>query len=189
MKNTSLAQTPPMGCNSWNAFRCDELTEKVVLGMADAMVESGMRDAGYESLLVDDCWQAFARDESGRLHSHPARFPSGMAALGEQIHARGLKYGPYLSPGRKTCAMLYDKYPARDIGSFDHEQLDIATFAEWGVDYLKLLSVSQHPLDKGAPLAANGAHLEDVWSGEAVSDRTRLRLEPHEMLVFRSDAR
>ncbi|WP_218868848.1 glycoside hydrolase family 27 protein [Leifsonia psychrotolerans] len=137
MKDVSLALKPPMGWNSWNIFRCYQLTEEAVLGIADAMVESGMRDAGYEYLVVDDCWQAFARESSGKLRSHPARFPSGMEALGEQIHARGLKFGLYLSPGHKTCAMIYDRYPARDIGSFEHEQLDADTLAGWGVDYLK----------------------------------------------------
>ncbi|MFC4603052.1 glycoside hydrolase family 27 protein [Rhodococcus kronopolitis] len=136
-KDPALAPTPPMGWNSWNRFRCYDLTEEVVLATADAMVESGMRDAGYRYLVVDDCWQAFARGDDGRLRSHPARFPSGMAALGEQIHARGLKFGLYLAPGRKTCAMIYDRYPARDIGSFGYEQLDADTLAGWGVDYLK----------------------------------------------------
>lgn len=96
------APTPPMGWNSWNTFRCYDLTERVVVETADAMVSSGMRDAGYEYIVVDDCWQDFRRDASGVLRGHPARFPSGMAALGEQIHARGLKFGLYLSPGRRA---------------------------------------------------------------------------------------
>lgn len=137
VKDPALAPTPPMGWNSWNRFRCYDLTEDVVLATADAMVDSGMRDAGYRYLVVDDCWQAFARGTDGRLRSHPGRFPSGMAALGEQIHARGLQFGLYLAPGRKTCAMIYDRYPARDIGSFGYEQQDADTLAEWGVDYLK----------------------------------------------------
>ncbi len=136
-KDPALAPTPPMGWNSWNRFRCYDLTEDVVLQTADAMVDSGMRDAGYRYLVVDDCWQAFGRGDDGRLQAHPRRFPSGMAALGEQIHARGLKFGLYLAPGRKTCAMIYDRYPARDIGSFGYEDLDATTLAEWGVDYLK----------------------------------------------------
>lgn len=136
-KDPALAPTPPMGWNSWNRFRCYDLTEDVVLQTADALVDSGMRDAGYQYLVVDDCWQAFARGDDGRLQAHPSRFPSGMAALGEQIHARGLKFGLYLAPGRKTCAMIYDRYPARDIGSFGYEDLDAHSLAEWGVDYLK----------------------------------------------------
>ncbi|SDB92775.1 alpha-galactosidase [Sanguibacter gelidistatuariae] len=137
VKDATLVPTPPMGWNSWNTFRCYDLTETVVLGVADALVTSGMRNAGYTTLVIDDCWQDVARDPAGRLCSHPRRFPSGMAALGEEIHARGLRFGLYLAPGRKTCAMIYDRYPAREIGSFGHEELDAATLAEWGVDYLK----------------------------------------------------
>lgn len=133
----ALAPTPPMGWNSWNTFRCYDLTEQVVIETADAMVTSGMRDAGYEYVVVDDCWQALERGADGRLRSHPERFPSGMAALGEEIHARGLKFGLYLSPGRKTCAMIYDRYPGDHLGSFGREHLDADTFAGWGVDYLK----------------------------------------------------
>lgn len=132
-----LARTPPMGWNSWNTFRCYELNEQVVVETADAMVASGMRDAGYEYVVVDDCWQAFRRGDDGRLRSHPERFPSGMAALAEEIHARGLKFGLYLSPGRRTCAMIYDRYPGEQLGSFGRETLDADTLAEWGVDYLK----------------------------------------------------
>ncbi|WP_198169880.1 alpha-galactosidase [Agromyces laixinhei] len=132
-----LAVTPPMGWNSWNRFRCYELNEDVVVQTADAMVASGMRDAGYDYLVVDDCWQAHRRDGSGRLQSHPRRFASGMAALGEEIHARGLKFGMYLAPGRKTCAMIYDRYHGEALGSFGHEQEDLETLAGWGVDYLK----------------------------------------------------
>lgn len=130
-KDSTLAAKPPMGWNSWNCFRCYDLNEEAVLGIADAMVSSGMRDAGYGYLVVDDCWQALKRDDDGRLSSHRERFPSGMAYLGEQIHARGLKFGLYLAPGRKTCAMIYDHYPAEGIGSFGHEQLDADTIVEW----------------------------------------------------------
>lgn len=137
IKDPTLAPTPPMGWNSWNRFRCYGLSEEVVLGTADAMVASGMRDAGYDYLVIDDCWQDFERGTDGELRSNPERFPRGMKWLGEQIHARGLKFGLYLSPGRKTCAMLYDEYPARELGSFGHEEQDIATLVGWGVDYLK----------------------------------------------------
>ena len=132
-----LAPTPPMGWNSWNTFRCYDLTEQVVVETAEAMVTSGMREAGYEYVVVDDCWQAFRRGDDGSLVSHPGRFPSGMAALGEEIHARGLKFGLYASPGRKTCAMIYDRYRGEGLGSFGHEQLDADSMAAWGVDYLK----------------------------------------------------
>ncbi|MFD4422888.1 alpha-galactosidase [Agromyces sp. NPDC058484] len=132
-----LAATPPMGWNSWNRFRCYELTEEVVMRTADALVASGMRDAGYEYVVVDDCWQAFRRDPAGRLRAHPGRFPSGMAALADEVHARGLKFGMYLAPGRKTCAMIYDRYPGEELGSFGRERQDLETLAGWGIDYLK----------------------------------------------------
>lgn len=129
---------PAMGWNSWNCLRCTGLNETTVLEMADALVASGMRDAGYRYVVVDDCWQAHRRDPDGRLRAHPQRFPSGMAALGEELHRRGLSYGLYLAPGRRTCAEIYDKYGERGgLGSFGHEQLDLDTLLDWGVDYLK----------------------------------------------------
>ena len=126
-----------MGWNSWNHFRCKGLNQGVVLETADAMVASGMRDRGYQYLVIDDCWQDFTRTESGHLTSHPERFSMGMERIGQEIHDRGLKFGLYLSPGRQTCAMIYDKYGGRDIGSFGFEQRDADLLASWGVDYLK----------------------------------------------------
>lgn len=124
-----LAPTPPMGWNSWNCFEKD-INEAKIRAIADAMVHSGMRDAGYHYLVLDDAWMAPTRDESGRLQADPEKFPSGMKALGDYIHGRGLKYGIYQDRGKWTCQQL--------PGSFGHEQIDMATFAEWGVDYLKL---------------------------------------------------
>ena len=126
-KFTDLAPTPPMGWNSWNVFRCD-IDEAKIRGMADAMVQSGMRDVGYEYLIIDDCWQG-ERDSLGRLTADPAKFPSGMRALAEYVHARGLKFGIYSDAGDRTCG----GYP----GSRGHEYQDARTFASWGVDYLK----------------------------------------------------
>lgn len=114
----ALALTPPMGWNSWNTFRCYDLNETVVRETAEAMVASGMRDAGYEYVVIDDCWQDFRRGPDGRLRANPERFGSGMAALGEHIHSLGLKFGMYASPGRQTCAMIYDRYPGTELGSF-----------------------------------------------------------------------
>ena len=124
-----LAPTPPMGWNSWNAFEADIDAEKI-LGIADAMVSSGMRDAGYVYLVLDDGWMAKERDAAGRLVADPKKFPDGMKALGDAIHARGLKFGIYEDRGRLTCQQL--------PGSLGHEQIDMATFAEWGVDYIKM---------------------------------------------------
>lgn len=123
-----LAQKPPMGWSSWNAFGC-AIDEKLIREMADAMVTSGMAAAGYEYVNVDDCWMAPQRGADGRLRADPVRFPSGMAALADYVHAKGLKLGIYSAAGTKTCQGL----PA----SLDHEETDAVTFAEWGVDLLK----------------------------------------------------
>ncbi|HEX6352206.1 NPCBM/NEW2 domain-containing protein [Actinophytocola sp.] len=123
-----LAETPPMGWNSWNKFHCD-IDEELIRETADAMVSSGMKAAGYEYVNIDDCWMAPQRDAEGRLQADPERFPSGIKAVADYVHARGLKLGIYSSAGTKTCQGL----PA----SLDHETTDAASFAEWGVDLLK----------------------------------------------------
>jgi alpha-galactosidase len=123
-----LALTPPMGWNDWNAFGC-AVDEALVQGTADAMVASGLRDAGYRYVNIDDCWMAPARDGAGRLVPDPVRFPHGIAGVAAYVHARGLKLGIYESAGTATCA----GYP----GSLGHETTDAQSFAAWGVDYLK----------------------------------------------------
>ncbi|WP_344302010.1 alpha-galactosidase, partial [Paractinoplanes deccanensis] len=101
--DNGVGRTPPMGWNSWNTFFCN-INESLIRGMADAMVSSGMRDAGYQYVVVDDCWMNPNRDASGNLQGDPSRFPSGMKALGDYIHARGLKFGIYQVPLDRTCA-------------------------------------------------------------------------------------
>ena len=123
----SLAPTPPMGWNSWNRFGCN-VGERVVLGAADALVKAGMKDAGYRYVVIDDCWQG-KRDAAGAIVADPARFPSGIRALADAVHARGLALGIYSDAGTLTCA----KRP----GSKDHEVDDARAYAAWGVDYLK----------------------------------------------------
>ncbi len=123
-----LAQTPPMGWNSWNTFG-DRIDEKLLRDTADAIVELGLKDAGYEYVVIDDCWALMERDENGRMVPDPAKFPSGMKALSDYIHSKGLKFGMYSCAGSRTCAGL--------PGSFDYEFIDAQTFADWGVDYLK----------------------------------------------------
>jgi alpha-galactosidase len=131
----SPALTPPLGWNSWNSFGCG-ITEAQVRQAADAMVSSGMRDAGYQYVVVDDCWFDPQRDSAGNLRSHPTKFPSGMKALGDYVHARGLKFGIYQVPNEKTCAQGTGAHPG-STGSKGHEVQDARTFASWGVDYLK----------------------------------------------------
>jgi len=123
-----LAQTPPMGWNSWNTFG-EKINEQVIRDTADAMVELGLRDAGYEYVVIDDCWSLMERDENDRLVADPEKFPSGIKALADYVHSKGLKFGIYSCAGARTCA----GYP----GSFDYEFIDAQTFADWGVDYLK----------------------------------------------------
>ncbi len=131
----SPALTPPLGWNSWNSFGCG-VTEAQIRETTDAMVSSGMREAGYRYVVVDDCWFDPQRDAAGNLRANPAKFPSGMKALGDYIHNKGLKFGIYQVPGERTCAQTSGAYPG-STGSRGHETQDAATFASWGVDYLK----------------------------------------------------
>lgn len=135
--HNGLAATPPMGWNSWNQVGCDGLDEQVVRDAADTLVATGMRDAGYRYVVVDDCWQAATRAQDGSLHADPTRFPHGMAALADYVHSKGLLFGIYAVPGSKTCAMQNSGYPAQGIGSLGHERQDAETFSSWGVDFLK----------------------------------------------------
>ena len=123
-----LARTPPMGWNSWNKFGCN-VSDQMIREMADAMVSTGMQSAGYEYVNVDDCWQV-SRDADGTIVADPSRFPSGMKALADYVHSKGLKFGLYTDAGRLTC----QKRP----GSLDHEVQDAKTYAQWGVDYIKV---------------------------------------------------
>ncbi|GAB77972.1 alpha-galactosidase [Austwickia chelonae] len=132
----TIAATPPMGWCTWNAFRT-AIDETMVIAMADAMASTGLRDAGYRYLVIDDGWQAPRRDRHGRLASDPHRFPSGIPALVEETERRGLTLGIYASPGRQTCAMIYDQYTGEGLGSYGHEQQDMTQFADWGIGYLK----------------------------------------------------
>ncbi len=120
-----LASTPPMGWNSWNKF-AEKIDDKTVREIADAMVSSGMKDAGYVYVNIDDTWEG-ERDAAGNIQTN-SKFPD-MKALADYVHGKGLKIGIYSSPGPKTCA----KYE----GSYQHEQQDAKTWAAWGIDYLK----------------------------------------------------
>jgi len=127
-ETVALAPTPPMGFNTWNRFGCD-VSDELVRGIADAMVDSGMREAGYEYVVIDDCWQV-ERGEDGLIVPDPERFPSGMKALADYVHEKGLKFGLYTDAGPKTC----EGRP----GSLGYEEVDADTYAGWGVDYVKV---------------------------------------------------
>jgi len=125
--DNGLALTPPMGWNSWNKFHCN-VSEDLIKSMADGMVASGMKVAGYQYVVIDDCWQV-SRDADGNIVPDAQHFPSGMKALGDYIHSKGLKFGIYSDAGEKTCAGR--------PGSMGHEYQDALIYAKWGVDYLK----------------------------------------------------
>jgi len=125
--SAGLALTPPMGWNSWNKFGCN-VSEDMIKGMADAVLKSGMKDAGYVYVNIDDCWQV-SRDDKGDIVADPQRFPHGMKAVGDYIHSLGLKFGVYSDAGSKTCAGR--------PGGLGHEYQDAIQYAAWGVDYLK----------------------------------------------------
>jgi alpha-galactosidase len=117
-----------MGWNTWNPFGCN-IDEALIRDMADAMVNSGMRNAGYEYVIIDDCWQ-IARQADGAIVADPARFPSGIEALADYVHEQGLKLGIYTDAGHYTCQGR--------PGSYGYEQQDADTYAAWGVDYVKI---------------------------------------------------
>lgn len=122
-----LAPTPPMGWNSWNKFGCN-VSEKLIKEMADAIVANGLKEAGYEYVVIDDCWQT-GRDEKGNIIVDPERFPNGMKVVADYIHSLGLKFGIYSCAGSMTCQGR--------PGSRGYQYQDALQYAEWGVDYLK----------------------------------------------------
>ncbi|SFU93536.1 glycoside hydrolase family 27 protein [Pseudoduganella namucuonensis] len=126
-KFEELAATPQMGWNSWNKFAC-EIDERLIRETADAMVKQGMKDAGYQYINIDDCWHG-VRDADGNIQPDAKRFPSGMKALADYVHGKGLKLGIYSDAGATTCG----GHP----GSRGHEYQDAITYARWGIDYVK----------------------------------------------------
>lgn len=126
-QSDKLALTPPMGWNSWNLFE-DEVSEKLIREIADAMAASGMKEAGYQYIVIDDYWVG-GRDEKNELFADKKRFPGGMKALAAYVHEKGLKLGIYSDAAALTCGGV--------TGSYDFEEQDAKTFAKWGIDYLK----------------------------------------------------
>ena len=137
-----LALTPPMGFNNWNSTQCRaEFNETMIKGIADLFVSQGLREAGYQYVNIDDCWALPQRAANGDLVPDPARFPSGIKALADYVHGKGLKFGIYTSAGTKTCNTL--GFP----GGLNHEQQDANLFASWGVDYLKYDNCNNEGVD------------------------------------------
>jgi alpha-galactosidase len=127
VERDSLAQTPPMGWNSWNKFACN-VSADLLKTVAEAIATNGMKDAGYQYVVIDDCWQV-ERDEQGNIVADSERFPEGIKGVADYVHSKGLKFGIYSDAGTKTCAGR----PA----SQGHEYQDAMQYAKWGVDYLK----------------------------------------------------
>lgn len=127
-KFDGLALTPPMGWNSWNTFALG-INEQLIKDAADAMIRNGMRDAGYNYIVIDDGWEAPQRDSLGNLIPDPAKFPHGLKALGDYLHTKGFKFGIHNCAGTQTCVGL--------PGGRGHEYQDARSYASWGVDYLK----------------------------------------------------
>ncbi|KAM3963173.1 alpha-N-acetylgalactosaminidase-like [Aphomia sociella] len=156
--DNGLALTPPMGWLSWQRFRCitdckkypqDCISENLIKRTADLMTIEGYLSAGYNYVGIDDCWLEKQRGPDGRMVPDRKRFPSGMKALSDYIHERGLKFGMYQDYGTHTCG----GYP----GVLGHEQLDIDTFVSWEIDYLKLdgCYIKQEDMDTGYPKFGN----------------------------------
>ncbi|CAM0956664.1 unnamed protein product [Alopecurus aequalis] len=124
-----LGKTPQMGWNSWNHFACG-VNEEIIRETADAIVNTGLAKLGYQYVNIDDCWADQYRDNQGNMVPNKQSFPSGIKALADYVHARGLKLGVYSDAGTQTCSQ-------RMPGSLDHEEQDVQTFTSWGVDYLK----------------------------------------------------
>jgi alpha-galactosidase len=140
------AATPQMGFNNWNSTHCrDEFNETMIRGIADKFISLGLRDAGYRYVNIDDCWANWQRGKDGKLQPNPKRFPSGIKALADYIHQHGLKFGLYSSAGTSTCEPLQENrgFP----GGLGHEKEDAATFASWGVDYLKYDNCNNQKVD------------------------------------------
>lgn len=143
--NSGVALTPPMGWSSWNLFAY-KINEDLIKEIADAMKNSGLLEAGYNYVNIDDCWQSSERDEQGRLQSDKANFPSGIRALSEYVNSLGLKLGLYSSNGTRTC----EGYPA----SLYNEAVDADSLAEWGIEYFKYDFCYNEPISEKAPAIA-----------------------------------
>lgn len=140
--DNGVALTPPMGWSSWNTFR-NHISEELILQIATAMKNSGLAEAGYQYINLDDCWQSSKRDENGRFIADYNTFPRGIKPLVDDVNAMGLKLGIYSSNGTYTCEDL----PA----SLGHEAVDAATFAEWGIEYFKYDFCHNKPFPTSAP--------------------------------------
>ncbi len=172
--DNGVALTPPMGWSSWNTFR-NNISDELIMEIANAMANSGLKDAGYQYVNLDDCWQSSSRDENGKFQADMTRFPRGIKPLAEDVNALGLKLGIYSSNGTHTCEDL----PA----SLGNEAIDAQTFAEWGIEYFKYDFCYSKPIPSSAPKIAKitlgkigGSEIVTVYAPQA-------KLEGHARLV------
>ncbi len=126
-----LGLTPPMGWNSWNWFGKNKINEEVVREVIDAMVNEGLKDAGYNYVVVDGGWRGAALGPNGQLLSNPQKFPHGMKALADYAHSKGLKFGLHTVPGTEDCT-------GGHVGGYGHEEVQLQQFISWGIDFIKL---------------------------------------------------
>jgi hypothetical protein len=179
--DNGLTLTPPMGWNSWNKFACN-VSEDLIRGAADAIVGGGMKKAGYEYVVIDDCWQV-SRDASGNIVADAQRFPSGIKALADYVHSKGLKFGIYSDAGVKTCAGR-----PRSSG---HEYQDALQYAAWGVILFNRgaadaqFSVSREELGYPAHLSAA---VRDLWMSKdlgKVTGRYGAKVRSHGVVMIK----
>ncbi|RLM85136.1 hypothetical protein C2845_PM04G16770 [Panicum miliaceum] len=151
--STSAAAIRPASWNSWNHFHC-KINEEIIREIADAMVDNGLAKLGYEYINIDDCWAAYDRDSKGNLAANASTFPSGIPALADYVHGKGLKLGIYGDAGSRTCSKLMP-------GSLGYEDKDAKTFASWGVDYLKYDNCN----NQGMSPQPRGVDDPGTWAG------------------------
>ncbi|URE30798.1 alpha-galactosidase [Musa troglodytarum] len=172
-----LGMTPPMGWNTWNHFYCN-INETVIRESADALVSTGLAKLGYRYVNIDDCWAEHDRDSKGYLVPRKSTFPSGIKALADYVHGKGLKLGIYSDAGSRTCSQTMP-------GSLGHEQKDAETFASWGIDYLKYDNCNNGDLK---PMKRGDMH-PDLWADKLGNSwRTTMDInDSWESMVSRAD--
>jgi alpha-galactosidase len=164
-KNPALAPTPPMGWNSWNWHGKHEINEKVVKETIDAMVKEGMKDVGYNYVIVDGGWRDTKLGPNGELLAHPVKFPNGMKALADYAHSKGLKFGLHVVPGTHDCG-------GDPVGAYGREEVHVKQFVEWGLDFIKLdLCIQKEDPCKTCKLNEKGWSEETIKSSYLIFSR------------------
>jgi len=150
--NPSLSPTPPMGWNSWNWFGKQDINERIVYEVIDAMVEHGLRDAGYNYVVIDGGWRDVKLSPEGKLLPHPEKFPNGIKPLADYAHSKGMKFGLHTVPGTHDCGR-------DEVGGFNREEIHVQQFVDWGIDFVKL-DKCRHVNDPCVPCEKN----REGWS-------------------------